>query len=254
MLFDLTGGKRRRTVQAIYLTLAVLMGGGLVLFGIGGDVSGGLFDAFSENQDPGDTSGQFKSQLEDANTALAQNPKDEAALADKLRASYQLALESADPSSGEFTPESQQYLRGADEAWQEYVKLNPEPPDEKTSLEQGDKQPEPSLANFMVQAYSETGLNDPAKATDAAELVAQARPTSASYLLLTRYAALAGQTRTADLAAQKAVELADASDRKAVQQQAEQIMKASAKQAGAAPQPGAAGASDTTTDGGSRAK
>ena len=41
MLFDLRG-RRRRAVQATYLTLAVLMGGGLVLFGIGGDVSGGL--------------------------------------------------------------------------------------------------------------------------------------------------------------------------------------------------------------------
>src|SRR5918992_4487779 len=45
MLFDLQG-KRRRVVQATYLTLAVLMGGGLVLFGIGSDAGqGGLFDA-----------------------------------------------------------------------------------------------------------------------------------------------------------------------------------------------------------------
>src|ERR671914_530323 len=46
MLFDLRG-RRRRAVQATYLILALLMGGGLVFFGIGGDVSGGLFDAFS---------------------------------------------------------------------------------------------------------------------------------------------------------------------------------------------------------------
>ena len=51
MLFDLQG-KRRRVVQATYLTLAVLMGGGLVLFGVGSDVSGGVFDIFS-----GDDSG-----------------------------------------------------------------------------------------------------------------------------------------------------------------------------------------------------
>ena len=37
MLFDLQG-KRRRVVQATYLTLALLMGGGLVFFGIGSDV------------------------------------------------------------------------------------------------------------------------------------------------------------------------------------------------------------------------
>jgi len=45
MLFDLKG-KRRRVVQGVYLTLAVLMGGGLVLFGIGGGTNGGLLDAF----------------------------------------------------------------------------------------------------------------------------------------------------------------------------------------------------------------
>ena len=45
MLFDLRG-RRRRAVQGTYLMLALLMGGGLVLFGIGGSVSGGLLDAF----------------------------------------------------------------------------------------------------------------------------------------------------------------------------------------------------------------
>ncbi len=49
MLFDLRGRGRRRTVQVIYLGLAVLMGGGLVLFGIGGATPGGLFDAVSGN-------------------------------------------------------------------------------------------------------------------------------------------------------------------------------------------------------------
>src|ERR687890_339893 len=47
MLFDLRGAGRRTTVKVVYLTLAVLMGGGLVLFGIGGDVSGGLVDAIT---------------------------------------------------------------------------------------------------------------------------------------------------------------------------------------------------------------
>ena len=50
MLFDLRGRGRRRTVQVIYLSLAILMGGGLVLFGIGSSSSGGLFDAFSSNR------------------------------------------------------------------------------------------------------------------------------------------------------------------------------------------------------------
>ena len=49
MLFDLRGRGRRRTVQVIYLSLAVLMGGGLVLFGIGGGTNESLFDAIGGN-------------------------------------------------------------------------------------------------------------------------------------------------------------------------------------------------------------
>ena len=64
MLFDLRG-RRRRAVQATYLTLAVLMGGGLVLFGIGSDVSGGLLDVFKGGS--GGSSGN--SQLESADRA-----------------------------------------------------------------------------------------------------------------------------------------------------------------------------------------
>jgi hypothetical protein len=51
MLFDLRGRGRRRTVQVIYLSLAILMGGGLVLFGIGGATSGGLVDAITGSSD-----------------------------------------------------------------------------------------------------------------------------------------------------------------------------------------------------------
>ena len=48
MLFDLRGRGRRRFVQGIYLGLAILMGGGLILFGVGAGTNGGLLDAFSK--------------------------------------------------------------------------------------------------------------------------------------------------------------------------------------------------------------
>jgi len=51
MLFDLRGSGRRRVIKVVYLTLALLLGGGLVLFGIGGDVSGGLVDAITQGPD-----------------------------------------------------------------------------------------------------------------------------------------------------------------------------------------------------------
>src|SRR5215217_1581794 len=68
MLFDLRGRGRRRTVQVIYLSLAILMGGGLVLFGIGGATSGGLFDAISGD---GNTSSGTEALERTATTAQA---------------------------------------------------------------------------------------------------------------------------------------------------------------------------------------
>ena len=52
----------------------------------------------------------------------------------------------------------------------------------------------------------------------------------ASYLRLVSYAAAAGDKRTADLAAKKAVDLAPKAERKQVEQQAEALKKPSQQQ------------------------
>ncbi|MBA2765275.1 MAG: hypothetical protein H0U42_11405 [Thermoleophilaceae bacterium] len=227
MLFDLKG-RRRRFIQVIYASLAILMGGGLVLFGIGGEVSGGLFDAFSDNQ--GDTDSQFQDQLDQAQEQLVADPDDQGALGRKIRASYQLALENADPETGTFGDAAIGYLEDASEAWVTYLELNPDAPDPDATTP-GPKTPDAALASLMVQAYSEVGLADPEKATQAASLVAQARATPASYLLLVRTAAQAGDTRTANLAGSKAVQLSDPEQRKTVQEQVDQVIKAGEKAA-----------------------
>src|SRR3954468_10851166 len=101
MLFDLKG-KRRRTVQGVYVTLAVLMGAGLVLFGIGSSVNGGLFDAFNggNGSNQGDSAGQKK--IDAAQKTLATNPKNAAALAEVARGHYQLATANSDANTGAF--------------------------------------------------------------------------------------------------------------------------------------------------------
>ena len=116
MLFDLRGKGRRRTVQAIYLALAVLMGGGLVLFGIGGNTSGGLFDAF--NGGGGGGNATFEKRVEDAQKKLAADPTDARALAELARAEYQMAGvgENYDEATQRFTPKGQVQLRKADRA------------------------------------------------------------------------------------------------------------------------------------------
>src|SRR6476661_6415493 len=79
MLFDLRGRGRRRTVQVIYLGLALLMGGGLVLFGVGGDVQGGLLDAFKENK--GSANDAIEKRVESAEKKVKANPQQAAAYA-----------------------------------------------------------------------------------------------------------------------------------------------------------------------------
>lgn len=217
MLFDLQG-KRRRVVQFTYLLLAVLMGGGLVLFGIGGDVQGGLFDAFREGNAQGGDNSIVQGRLDRAQKRVQANPRDEAALKEIVRGNYQLAGQQADPNTGRFNAEAKASLSRADDAWQRYLALEPRRPDD-------------SLAGLMVQAY--VGLEQWAKAADAAEIVAEARPSPQAYLQLSQLARQAGQTRTADLAGRRAVELAPRGQRKEVEGQLKQIEAAVATQKGA---------------------
>src|SRR5438552_7967313 len=95
MLFDLRGRGRRRTVQVIYVTLAVLMGGGLIFFGIGGSVSGGLFDAIGLTGGGGGGGGGgndiLTKQERTAERRVRVNPADKTAWATLARLHYQQA-------------------------------------------------------------------------------------------------------------------------------------------------------------------
>jgi hypothetical protein len=228
MLFDLQG-KRRRLVQATYLTLAILMGGGLVLFGIGSDAQGGLLDGCSSDDGTGDANPALEERLDDAESRLATNPEDEVALTELVRANYQLAADRTDPETGVFGEESVEHLQAASDAWQRYLDLDP-------------KQPDDSLAGLMVQAYGDLGLNQPEQAAEAAGIVAEERPSTNAFLELARYAALAGQTRKAELAGARAVELASKEERKQVQKLVDQLTAPQAPAAGG-PAPGAGGQS-----------
>src|ERR1700710_2252922 len=92
MLFYLRGPGRRRAVQVIYVGLALLIGGGLVLFGVGaGTGGGGLLDAFKN--DSGSTSADkvFKKRVETAERAVQLRPTDAAAWAQLTRVRFQQA-------------------------------------------------------------------------------------------------------------------------------------------------------------------
>jgi hypothetical protein len=211
MLFDLRGRGRRRTVQAIYLTLAILLGGGLVLFGIGGSVSGGLFDALGVTGGGSDTSSANEQLEKQENAALRRvraNPRDEAALITLTRVRYQLAGQgdNFDQETGAFKSGGRKELAQAAQSWSSYLALEP-------------KKPDPNVATLMVQAFSPVGLNRPKDGVTAAEFVADARPSAQTYYQLAVFAYAAKQTRKGDLAGEKAVELAPAAQRAAVKSQ-----------------------------------
>lgn len=228
MLFDLRGRGRRRVVQVIYLTLALLMGGGLVLFGIGGDVQGGLFDAFREEGDRDAGTSALQQRVERAEQRTRANPDDAAAFAQLAALRYQLATgEGFNQAEQTFTAAGKRRLAGAERAWDRYLALDPKPPDDTVAIQ-------------MVQAFSSTGLNKPAKAVNAMEIVIEQRPNrSRLYAQLADLAYQAGQTRKAELAADKAVELADPEDRKLLREQLDTLKdpRTSGAAAGTQPQP-----------------
>jgi hypothetical protein len=223
MLFDLQSRNRRTMVRVIYLLLALLMGGGLILFGIGtGTGGGGLLDIF--NGGSSSTSAQVSSAEKRANRAVRLHPQDAQAWADLTRARYQTAGlgENYDQATNTFTTKGRAKLATAAVAWQRYLKLDPQNPDA-------------TLARLMATAYSEVGLEDPAQAAGAMEIVTEKQPSASSYATLAQYAYIANQLRKGDLAAARAVQLAPAAQRRLIRAQLanvkRQAIRAAAQQA-----------------------
>jgi len=197
MLFDLRGSGRRKTVKAVYLSLAILMGGGLVLFGIGGEVSGGLVDAITGSEGTSSTNvDTYRKRAREAEARTRTDPTDAAAWAAAARARYQVASagEFFDQAQGTFSEPGKEQLRLATAAWEKHLALDPKPPDD-------------SVASMMVQAYSQVGLNDPVKAVAAQEIITEERPKAATFATLAILAYQAGQTRKGDLASKEALAL-----------------------------------------------
>jgi hypothetical protein len=204
MLFDLRGRGRRRTVQAIYLGLAILMGGGLVLFGIGSSSSGGLFDAFSgDNAGGGSATESIDKQINAQLARTRANPTDAAAWAQLAIVRFRRASLDGLQQDGTYTDDGKRRLGLAATAWERHLALEP-------------KQVSVRAANLMVQAYGANGLNELKKAVTAKQIVTDAErpPSSNQYAQLAVLAYQAGDTRTGDLAGDRAVDLAPKADRK----------------------------------------
>jgi hypothetical protein len=196
MLFDLRSRGRRRTVQGVYLGLAILMGGGLVLFGVGaGNGLGGLLNAFNGS---GSTSGQTQlvsQQEKNAIKATQLNPNSAQAWAGLIQARWSNATSnSADytASTGQFTAAGKQELTKLGQDWRHYLQLV--------------KQPDPTIAILAARAFQYVA--NYAAAATAWEDISAANPSQATaFECLAANAYAAGQTRKGDLATAKALSL-----------------------------------------------
>jgi hypothetical protein len=212
MLFDLRGRGRRRTVQVIYLGLALIFLIGFVGFGVGvGGGGGGLLNAITGNN--GSNGASFAGQVSAAAKKTRLKPNDPAAWAALTNAQLHQASEGEyyEQAGEQYTGKGKELLNKVAHSWSTYLVLEPHNP----SLE---------LAQRMVSVFGEKALNQPAQAVQALEIVIANRPPSASlYGFLAEYAYKAHNTRQGDLAAQRSVALAPASERKRVKAELESV-------------------------------
>jgi predicted Zn-dependent protease len=210
MLFDLRSRGRRRTVQAVYLGLAILMGGGLVLFGVGaGNGFGGILDAFTGN---GSGSAQKSVVSQQEKTALRetrQQPNNPQSWSDLVQARWTNAGQGGNynASTGQFTASGKKELTGATQAWQRYLTLV--------------KTPDADLTILAARAYTALGQYGQAASTWEQETVASpSAPKGYECLAANAYAA--SQARKGDLATGKALALLPKAQQSAIKQQLQQ--------------------------------
>lgn len=214
-------------MQVTYIGLALLMGGGLVLSGIGSDASGGLLDAFVGGGDGAskeDSQKPFNNQIKAAEARLQANPEDRAALATLVRAHFGLAgleqEQSDDATQVSISDKGIEEMRAAADAWKRYVATNPERLD-------------PGLAATAIQIYRVIGLPQDQKEKNElyvapARAIAEQENTVDAYIRLVAVATQAGDTRTAQLAERKALSFAQSKEEEATLKERIETEKAAA--------------------------
>lgn len=205
MLFDLQG-PRKTFVKTIYIGLVVLMGGGLVLFGIGSDVQGGFADLFGASN----STGTAKSNVKKYAKQVEKDPKDKDALANLIAARYTLAGDPAnyDDKTNTFSDDGEAQLKMMIGEWKTYEKI-------------AGKKPNIATMNFVVSGY--LGLQDAKGATKVQQLITEQQPSASNYLALMLYASYAGEQLVASGAEARALQVATKDEKKDVKLQIRDI-------------------------------
>jgi hypothetical protein len=216
MLFDLRGRGRRRTVKIIYIGLALLFALGFIGFGVGGGFGGGgnagIVNSLTGNE--GSNSASFANQIKKYRKLTQQQPANVSAWESLTKALlHEAGGEAYVSRTGEVSSKGKELYSQAAQAWVTYLGLNP-------------PKPSTELAQLMVTVYGEQGLNQPAQAVQALQIVVAARPNSAAlYAALAEYAYKAHNVRVGDLASAKAVSLAPPAQRTRLKTELAEVKK-----------------------------
>lgn len=216
MLFDVRARGRRRTVQVVYVGLALLFLVGFVGFGVGVGGGGGsspIEAIFGGNE--GTNGAGFAAQVSAAEKRVHKNPSEAAGWAALAQALVHEsgAGENFEESTGKFTSKGKALLVKAASAWSRYLALHPS----KLNV---------SAAQEMLTVFSQEGLDQPTSAVEDLQLIIPARPPTASlYGELALYAYQAKNTSVGDLAAQKTISLTPPAKRKTVEAELERVKR-----------------------------
>ena len=218
MLFDLRARGRRRTVQAVYLGLAILFGLGFVGFGVGGGFGGGGVIEGLLGGKEGANSASFSAQIEKYEKLTRKQPNDVYAWEQLTLARLHEAGGEAYVTSAGLTSRGRELFTQTAQSWNSYIALNP-------------PKPNVEVAQEMVRIFGEEGLNQPAEAVNVLQIVIPAKSASppqyqaSLYASLAAYAYKASNPREGDLASQKAVSLSPTAQRATLKTRLEAIKK-----------------------------
>jgi hypothetical protein len=230
MLFDLRSRGRRRTIQVVYGFLAVLIGGGLVFFGVGGGAgSTGLLSQLA-NQGTGSASGIKidETAVEQAQRAVKRDPSSVAAWDRYARAAFTLADTNYVTTESGFTPAGAKELAVLKRAWYQYLSLNPTKPDS-------------TLAADVAFAFGGSGIGEFSVAESGQEIVAEHDNSADEYAQLAEYAYLAHERDSAELAEAKALALAPKSQRATIKSELAKIAEQASGATGSSGSTGTSG-------------
>ncbi len=205
MLFDLQG-RRKTGIKVIYLGLAILMGGGLVLFGIGSNVNGGFMDALTGS---GGGDSEYKKAVQESSKRVAAHPKDPNAYEDLIADRYSYAGTGFNENTQKFNATGKAQLKMMIDDWKKYKKLA--------------KKIDVSTAGYVVNAY--ISAEDGKGLVETQTLIAGLQPNAANYLALMRFALYSGNSRIADASAIKAREYATKDQTKEVDREIKKMLK-----------------------------